>query len=295
MTDQENLSERETRMILTPFAFKIDESLFGIALAAPSKRALAIIIDFILVALLSETSGEILALLVAFTCYRLGHRKRVNAKGKAKGRKRGLLLRLAAGFIVLLVLAEILPNWLGQSNQQAHDEKGAKQSQVIDQPGTNADQAVLNPQATEQSSLQQRKEKSKPDDQQDKSETTAPVIKWIEEKINDLGLGFGWAAFYFTMFTALWHGQTPGKKIIGIQVLQLDGTALSVWDSFGRYGGYVAGVATGSLGFMQVMWDPNRQAIHDKISATIVIDLDRAKGHLAKSLPTKHKPRDTAK
>jgi len=26
------------------------------------------------------------------------------------------------------------------------------------------------------------------------------------------------------------------------------------------------------LGFLQVFWDSNRQAIHDKISATVVID-----------------------
>ena len=40
---------------------------------------------------------------------------------------------------------------------------------------------------------------------------------------------------------------------------------------FGRYGGYGAGFATGLLGFLQVYWDPNRQAIQDKISATVVI------------------------
>ncbi len=42
-------------------------------------------------------------------------------------------------------------------------------------------------------------------------------------------------------------------------------------DCFGRYGGYGAGFATGLLGFLQVYWDPNRQAIQDKISATVVI------------------------
>jgi hypothetical protein len=40
-----------------------------------------------------------------------------------------------------------------------------------------------------------------------------------------------------------------------------------------RYGGYAAGLATGGLGFMQVLWDPNRQALHDKAAHTAVIDL----------------------
>ncbi len=99
------------------------------------------------------------------------------------------------------------------------------------------------------------------------------IIEWIKGIINDLGLGFGWATFYFTAFIALGQGQTLGKKLLGIKVLQLDGTPLSLWDSFGRYGGYGAGLATGLLGFIQIYWDPNRQAIHDKISATVVIDI----------------------
>jgi len=103
------------------------------------------------------------------------------------------------------------------------------------------------------------------------------IIEWVKGIINDLGLGFGWATFYFTVFIALANGQTLGKKIFGIKVLQLDGTPLSLWDSFGRYGGYGAGLATGLLGFLQIYWDPNRQAIHDKISATVVIDTRKGK------------------
>tara|TARA_B110000208_G_scaffold191005_1_gene256445 strand:- start:2316 stop:2771 length:456 start_codon:yes stop_codon:yes gene_type:complete len=98
------------------------------------------------------------------------------------------------------------------------------------------------------------------------------IMEWLKGIIEDLGLGFGWAAFYFTVFTAVWHGQTPGKKALGIRVFQLDGTPLSMWDSFGRYGGYGAGLATGLLGFIQVFWNANRQAIQDQISATVVID-----------------------
>ena len=101
------------------------------------------------------------------------------------------------------------------------------------------------------------------------------LLAWAKGMLNDLGLGFGWAAFYFTVFTAWFDGQTLGKKLFRIRVLQLDGTGLSLWDSFGRYGGYGAGFATGLLGFLQIYWDANRQAIQDKISATVVIDINR--------------------
>ena len=36
-------------------------------------------------------------------------------------------------------------------------------------------------------------------------------------------------------------------------------------------GGYAAGLATGLLGFAQIFWDKNRQAIHDKIAETAVV------------------------
>jgi len=105
-------------------------------------------------------------------------------------------------------------------------------------------------------------------------ETNHSLVEWAKVVITDLGLGFGWAAVYFTLFTLLWRGQTPGKKVMGIRVIALSGEYLNAWDSFGRYGGYGAGFATGLLGFMQIYWDPNRQAIQDKISATVVIKGD---------------------
>ena len=97
------------------------------------------------------------------------------------------------------------------------------------------------------------------------------VVRWAQGLLEDLGLGFGWAAAYFTLFPVLWKGQTPGKRLLGIRVVALSGNYLNIWDSFGRYGGYGAGLATGLLGFAQIYWDPNRQAIHDKISGTVVI------------------------
>jgi hypothetical protein len=54
-------------------------------------------------------------------------------------------------------------------------------------------------------------------------------------------------------------------------VLRLDGAPMSLWASFERYGGYAAGLFTGLMGYAQVYWDRNRQAVQDKISETVVI------------------------
>ena len=97
------------------------------------------------------------------------------------------------------------------------------------------------------------------------------LIEIVNGLIADLGLGFGWAALYYSVFTAWWRGSTPGKRLLGIRVLKLDGSTLTLWESFGRYGGYGAGLATGLSGFIQVFWDPNRQSIQDKIAETLVL------------------------
>jgi hypothetical protein len=97
------------------------------------------------------------------------------------------------------------------------------------------------------------------------------ILARLMDLLEDLGIGFGWTGLYFTAFTSLWKGQTPGKRLLGVRVLRLDGKPMGLWASFERFGGYAAGLVTGLLGFAQVFWDRNRQAIHDKISETVVV------------------------
>lgn len=89
--------------------------------------------------------------------------------------------------------------------------------------------------------------------------------------VDELGFGFGWASLYMTVFLSWWNGQTVGKKLMRLRVVRLDGEPITWWIAFERAGGYAAGFATGLLGFAQVYWDANRQAIHDRIVGTVVV------------------------
>lgn len=93
----------------------------------------------------------------------------------------------------------------------------------------------------------------------------------LSSLLDDLGLGFGWSAVYFTATLALFRGQTPGKRLMRARVIRLDGKPLGWWYAFERFGGYAASLTLGLLGFAQIMWDRNRQGIHDKIVETVVI------------------------
>ena len=116
---------------------------------------------------------------------------------------------------------------------------------------------------------------SNPGDSQELCEQKLSLLAMAQGGLKDLGFGFSWAIAYFTFLTCWFNGKTVGKRLLGIRVVRLDGKSLTLWCCLGRYGGYCAGIATGLLGFLQIFWDPNRQAIQDKISATAVTCLKR--------------------
>jgi len=97
------------------------------------------------------------------------------------------------------------------------------------------------------------------------------IVDTLRSFADELGFGFGWAGLYLTIFLSWWNGQTVGKRAMGIRVVRLDGEPITWWIAFERAGGYAAGLATGLLGFAQVYWDANRQAIHDRIVGTVVV------------------------
>lgn len=99
---------------------------------------------------------------------------------------------------------------------------------------------------------------------------------WLDE----LGEGWLWSLAYFTLLPAGWlggrPGQTLGKRLLGLRVAELTGKPMTPMRNLKRYGGYAAGMATGGLGLLQLLWDANRQAIQDKTAHTVVLDLRRA-------------------
>lgn len=90
-------------------------------------------------------------------------------------------------------------------------------------------------------------------------------------------LGF----LYFWLMTARW-GQTLGKMLLKIRVVrQDDGLAVTNGQAAGRAAFYtVLGGICGCIGLIDVawiLWDPRKQALHDKVARTVVI---KAGAHL---------------
>lgn len=298
--DKIALPVRESRQIVTPYAFGVADELLGVSLASPTRRAVAILIDSILVGLLSQLHALVLASLFSVTFFRAGNRLGQNQKY----RWARVMLRFFAAVLLFAVVAS-LAGGIGSSSEVSlsQPETEAVVPEKTDKipPPASSDPLVLPSGETQVAATADllaqpvtfslEFDDSSTTDTDNNAEGSAQatttvdcpideepsLIAWLKTELDNLGLGFGWAALYFSVFTAWWRGQTPGKKLLGIKVLRLDGSDLNLWDSFGRYGGYGAGFATGLLGFAQVGWDPNRQAIQDKIAETLVIRLENKK------------------
>jgi hypothetical protein len=362
------LTRKETRQIVTPYAFFVADDLLGTPLAGPFRRGFGLMIDLFFIFLLTQISSLVLAAIAAWTFFRAGNR----LKTKKRFNAARILLRLLVALLLFVVAMGIVDAINGNFNGN-EDGKDINNNELVrfesPEPSTKINDDVggmelitltakylVNTKAMKQRvaqkecepiydcfqtlgdeliqdvvdigldtdtiddvlreyigsvseslSTSQQTELTRHLRQTSKNSlelkvaelksteqvTTLPIkndtkiqkppykskglLERLENLMEELGLGLGWAAFYFSIFTAWWKGQTPGKKLLGMRVIKLDNTPLNLWESFGRYGGYAAGLATGLMGFLQVFWDPNRQAIHDKISETLVIDLRKPK------------------
>lgn len=79
-------------------------------------------------------------------------------------------------------------------------------------------------------------------------------------------------AVYFSLSHWLGKGRTLGKRFLSLRVVSLRHEELHFWHCVERALGYGASALEAGMGFLQVMWKPDRRATHDRIADTIVID-----------------------
>ncbi len=103
-----------------------------------------------------------------------------------------------------------------------------------------------------------------------------------------LGIGY----FIWSFFTYR-HGQTPGKKLMGIRVISLnDGKALPFWMTLLRewiVKGFIGSITFG-IAYLWILFDAKNQSLYDKVLNTVVVDdpqgLTLAANAANTSLPT---------
>lgn len=78
-------------------------------------------------------------------------------------------------------------------------------------------------------------------------------------------------AAYFTVLPVVMAGQTPGKKLAGLEIVRRDGEPLTYVNAFVRWLGYMASVVTLCLGFLISLFTAEGRALQDYMAGTRVI------------------------
>lgn len=77
---------------------------------------------------------------------------------------------------------------------------------------------------------------------------------------------------YYTSLEGGATGQTVGKKVAQIRVVRrIDGRPLGFGLAAGRYFARIVSGLACFLGYLWMLWDPNRETWHDKMTGTIVV------------------------
>ncbi|MBU4017480.1 RDD family protein [Patescibacteria group bacterium] len=105
--------------------------------------------------------------------------------------------------------------------------------------------------------------------------TTSPHLSDVIILFMYMGLALlpalGLVYSYFVLYQKK-YGQTIGKKIMKIKVVTYDDRTPTKSDFFRReiIGKFLSAIILG-IGYLQVIWNPKKQALHDKCAKTYVV------------------------
>lgn len=89
---------------------------------------------------------------------------------------------------------------------------------------------------------------------------------WLISVVIDLPMSF----LYFVGFNTL-RGATPGKQILGLRILDADGSRLTFGRAVIRHCGEWLSKLTFGIGFLLVAFTPKKRALHDLLARTQVV------------------------
>jgi hypothetical protein len=253
---------------ITPEDLNVAPALLGLPLATPQQRLVAMGIDLLLLSLLASLAN---LWLLAAPALAIWLRLRARRPGLNKS-------KLWLGWALVIFLA-----WLGLSQAyseftEASEPKTRAQTAELHaaaepaaEPAPEASAAASSAGETSDAQRVAELEEEVAKLRHSQFDVKSQLKAWTDE----LGLRLGWAIAYFSLLPMLWPGQTVGKRLLGLKVVELTGKPMTLMQCLKRYGGYAAGISTGMLGFAQLLWDPNRQAIQDKTAHTVVLNTRR--------------------
>ena len=113
------------------------------------------------------------------------------------------------------------------------------------------------------------------------------IAHWSKWLVGGLLAAFTLSTYFvYDVGSWLLAGQTPGKRLMGLLVVQSDGRRLRFGAAIRRWLGYYLSAIL-FLGFLWVLIDNRRQALHDKLAGTLVVYAWSRRPDLAAPVPVR--------
>jgi len=263
--------------VVTPQALNVAPELLGRPLATPARRLAAMAIDLVVVAVLSSAVNAWLITAGALAAWGLIRGRRDASRPRPRWLAPVVVGLIAVGAVDAWRLRVARPkveqpDVAEVAGIATHSLASAASGLMLAASAPERDEAVA--QAAQEAALDAMATRVKTLEAEVKRLRGAPpdwrekIAAWLDE----IGLGYGGALLYFMLVPLWWPGQTIGKRLLGLRVVEITGAPMSALLGFKRFGGYMAGLATGGVGLAQLMWDANGQALQDRAARTLVLD-----------------------
>ena len=108
----------------------------------------------------------------------------------------------------------------------------------------------------------------------------ATSAKWVIAILILIPFLLHWG--YFTLFEGLWHGQTPGKRVAKIRVIQQSGRAITLFESLSR--NFVRAIdflpSFYVVGSISIFTTSRNQRLGDLVAGTLVVHEGQTRDHV---------------
>ncbi len=101
------------------------------------------------------------------------------------------------------------------------------------------------------------------------SDNEAAVV--IVALITFVGYTIGYLVYFAAFESRGWQG-TPGKKVLGIKVVDTEGNPVTFWRAMGRNVGKILSGALLLIGYIMAGFTEQKQALHDMMAGCLVVN-----------------------
>ena len=100
------------------------------------------------------------------------------------------------------------------------------------------------------------------------------IVRFLSDFIGGF-IGFSVTLLYFTLFWSSKFQGTPGKIVLGLKIVDVNGNKISYSTALIRYiSTFISSLLLG-IGYLLIIFDGKKQALHDKFASTYVIKVKK--------------------